>query len=89
MPNINAAKKHLRQTKKRTERNNETKKAYRDAVKAVKKAVSVGEKDMVEKIKLVQKKLDKAAQKGVIKKNAAARKLSRLMKQIKKVAIAK
>jgi len=88
MPIKQNAKKALRQTKKRTAQNLEFKKAYKDAVKAVKKAVVAGEKDLTEKMRLAQKKLDKAAKKGVLKKNAAARHLSRLVKNVKK-AVAK
>ena len=83
MPIKNSAKKALRQTKKRTLANLQVKKAYKDAVKAVLKGLDGG-KDVKEELKLVQKKLDKAAKKGVIKKNTAARKLSRLTKKIKK-----
>jgi small subunit ribosomal protein S20 len=88
MPIKQNAKKSLRQAKKRTAENLVFKKAYKEAVKAVKKAVVAGEKDLTEKVRLAQKKLDKAAKKGVLKKNAAARHLSRLVKNVKK-AVAK
>jgi small subunit ribosomal protein S20 len=82
MPIKQSAKKELRKTKKRTALNLNIKTAYKTAVKDVQKAMASGEKQMAEKIRLAQKKLDKAAKKGVIKKNTAARKLSRLMKKI-------
>ena len=86
MPNLANAKKALRQTKKRTLQNAVVKRAYKDAVKVVRKTVEAGQ-DAKKLVQAAQKKLDKAAKKGVIKKNTAARKLSRLMKQInKKVA---
>lgn len=81
MPNKRSAKKALRQDKKRTERNLEVKKAYKQAVKAVEKALRE-KKETTELAVLAQKKLDKAAKIGVIKKNTAARKLSRLMKKV-------
>ncbi len=84
MPNTNSAKKALRQDKKRTAYNLEVKKVYKLAVKDVKKAIATGEKQLGDKLRLAQKKLDKAAKKGIIKKGTAARKLSRLMKAVAK-----
>jgi small subunit ribosomal protein S20 len=76
MPNIQSAKKSLRQTAKRAARNKVRRDAYKDAIKAALK-----EKTMAA-IAKAQKALDKAAKTGVIKKNTAARKLSRLVKKI-------
>jgi len=81
MPNLRNAKKALRQTKKRTLENNVVKRAYKQAMKDVTKSLEKGEKNAAELIQQAQKKLGKAAKKGVIKKNTAARKLSRLMKR--------
>jgi small subunit ribosomal protein S20 len=86
MPNTRSAKKSLRQDKKRATRNLEVKKAYKEAVKAVGKALDEGKKDVKELTTLAQKKLDKAAKAGIIKKNTASRKLSRLMKKANKAA---
>lgn len=86
MPIKQAAKKALRQTKKRTELNLKVKETYKKAVKTINKAVEAGEKDLAEKLRLAQKALDKAAKRGIIKKNTAGRKLSRLAKKTKKVA---
>ncbi len=82
MPNLKNAKKALKQSKKRAAANLIVKKA----VKTVRKAVVAGEGDLTEKLRLAQKKLDKAVKKGVLKKNTAARKLSRLAKASNKVA---
>lgn len=84
MPNKQNAKKALRQAKKREALNLIVKKAFKKAVKETKVATVA---EFKEKARLAQKALDKAAKKGVIKKNTAARKLSRLMKQAKKVAV--
>ena len=54
------------------------KKAFKDAVAAIED----NSKDLKEKIKLVQKKLDKAAKKNIFHKNKASRKLKRLVKSI-------
>ena len=78
MPNIQSAKKELRKMKKRAALN----KVRRDTYKNLLKKAAVGKSaDMV---KAAQQALDKAAKTGVIKKNTAARKLSRLMKKINK-----
>ncbi|OGH64569.1 MAG: 30S ribosomal protein S20 [Candidatus Magasanikbacteria bacterium RIFCSPHIGHO2_02_FULL_47_14] len=82
MPIKAHAKKALRQAQKRAARNVIVKNAYKRAVKDVTKAVVAGEKDIAEKIRIAQKKLGKAAKRGVIKQNTAARKLSRLMKKV-------
>lgn len=82
MPNKASAKKELRKAKKRTALNTQIKEAYKKAIKQVTKGIEAGEKDLSAKVQLAQKKLDKAAKKGVIKKNTAARKLSRLMKKV-------
>ncbi len=83
MPNLRNAKKALKQSKKRALKNKAVKDAYRTATKTVKKAITAGEV-VTEKVQLAQKKLDKAAKVGVLSKKTAARKLSRLMKQVHK-----
>lgn len=85
MPNTNSAKKALRQDIKRAKINLAVKKAYKEAVKVAKSAIHAG-KDAADLIKEAQIKLDKAAKRGVIKKNTASRKLSRLTKMKNKVA---
>lgn len=83
MPNLKNAKKALRQAQKRTERNLLVKTAYKKAVKEVQKAVEAGSPDASEQLRLAQKKLDKAAKRGILKKNTASRKLSRLSKKVR------
>ncbi|MBU0597125.1 30S ribosomal protein S20 [Patescibacteria group bacterium] len=83
MPIKASAKKELRKTKKRTAANKIIKDTYRKAIKSTIKSMEAGEKDLGEKLRLTQKALDKAAKRGVLKKNTAARKLSRLAKKIK------
>ena len=46
---------------------------------------AAGTDDATETLRLAVKRIDKAAQKGVMHKNAAARKKSRLMKQLQSV----
>lgn len=80
MPNKDAAKKALRQMKRRAALNVEYKTKFRDAIKKTTKAAKFEE---AKKLAIAaQKALDKAAKHGTIKKNTAARKLSRLMKKV-------
>ena len=83
MPNTRSAKKALRQSKKRAVENKVVKDAYKDAVKAVLNGIG-NKKDVSDELKIAQKKLDKAVKKGLIKKNTAGRKLSRLYKRSNK-----
>ncbi len=80
MPNKANAHKALRQSKKNHERNLARKDAFKDALKKVVKSGTVDEAKKL--VVVAQKALDKAAQRGVIKKNTAARKLSRIMKRL-------
>lgn len=86
MPNKANARKALRQARKKNIANTTVKKSFKLAVKNLLEDISTGSSDVKEKVKLAQKKLDKAAKKGVIKKNTASRRLSRLMKRANAVA---
>lgn len=80
MPNKQNARKALRQTEKHALANTARREAFRGAIKKVLKATSTEE---AKKLVLVaQQALDKAAKVGVIKKNTAARRLSRLMAKV-------
>ena len=80
MANIKSQKKRIKTNAKRAERN----KAVRSELKTrVKTAVNAaGTDDAVAATQTAQKRLDKAASKGVIHKNQAARRKSRMMKQV-------
>ena len=86
MANTSSAKKAMRQTAKRTALNLKFKRAYKDALKSVEKAIIAGEAELTSKVVAAQKALDKAAKRGVIKSNTASRKFSRLMKKVNAVA---
>ena len=87
MPIKKSAKKYMRVTKKKTERNRKIKGLFRKAIKKAEEAVKAAEpKKAQEYLKTAIKQLDKAAQKKVIKKNTAARKKSRLNKKVKAIA---
>ena len=53
-------------------------------VKNAHEAVAAGDDNADEQVRIAQKRIDKAGAKGVIHKNAAARRTSRLMKQAAK-----
>ncbi len=84
MPNKKNAKKALRQTIKRTESNQNVLRTIRELGKDYRKAKAEGSKDLAGMEKTIQKTLDKAAKKGIIKKNTASRKKSRLLRTPKK-----
>ena len=76
MPRIKSAKKRMRQARARTEHN----RAQRSAIKtAVKKARTETNQDTVA---TAMQTLDRGARKGLIHRNAAARKKSRLAKRL-------
>ena len=83
MPTTKAAAKALRQSKKRAARNYAVKINIKTTIKKGGKAMEAKEKDKAgQMVAQAIKLLDKAAQKGIIKKNNAARRKSRLMKKL-------
>jgi len=87
MPIIKSAKKALRSSSKKRVFNDRRRKAMREAVKGVKKlVVAKNSAEAQTKLSEAYKAIDKATKRGVIKKNAASRKKSRLVKMIKKIA---
>lgn len=86
MPITSSAKKALRSSKRKRIVNLATKEKVAKTVKNVKKLIiSKTKEGTKEALILAFKALDKAAKKGVIKKNSASRKKSRLAKAIKKL----
>lgn len=84
MPITKSAKKALRQDRRRRLRNIQKRKKAKKLIKEVRELVSEKKSEEAEKIlPAVYKTLDKMAKTGVIKKNTAARKKSRITKLIK------
>ena len=84
MPNSASAKKRQRTSEKRRLRNRSVKNAVKTQLKRVLAAIGGGDKaDPESEFRLATKRLDKAAAKGVIHKNAAARTKSRLSARLK------
>lgn len=77
MPIKNAAKKALRQNKTHKERNLIRKKAMRKSIKEINDLTLKG-KSSKELLPQTYKAIDKAAKRGIIKKNAASRKKSQI-----------
>lgn len=82
MPNKKSAEKELRKGKKRAIANKKVLTKTKASVKASLKKIAASDKSVIEDMKLTFKALDKAAKKGVIAKNTASRKKSRLAKKV-------
>lgn len=80
MANKKAAEKAYRQNIKRNTRNNKIKKEMRDLIKDTRKTLEKSGADPKNMKKIISV-IDRAAQKGVIKKNTAARYKSRLTRR--------
>jgi small subunit ribosomal protein S20 len=81
MANIKSQIKRNRQNEKRAERNKSVRSELKTRTKNAVKAIETGSDDAAELTKAAVKRIDTAATKGVIHKNAAARRKSRLMKK--------
>ncbi|MDP4162616.1 MAG: 30S ribosomal protein S20 [Bacillota bacterium] len=83
MPNIKSAIKRVKTTEARNAQNTTVKSSMRSAVKKVEAAISTNDSATAKEVFAnASSKLDKAAAKGLVHKNAAARKKSRLMKKM-------
>lgn len=86
MPNTTSAKKRLRQNVVRRSRNRAAKSALHTQCKKVLAAVESGNAEQAEtELRLAAKKLDQAAAKHTIHRNAAARTKSRLSARVKAI----
>ena len=84
MANTRSAKKAVRQAARRTEVNKARKSRMRTTVRKVEEAIISGDKSAAEQALLAaEPELMRSAQKGVLHRNAAARKVSRLAQRIK------
>jgi len=83
VPNIKSAIKRVKTSEKRRLHNASQRSALRTAVKAFESAVAAQNAETAQQALIAAiKKLDKAATKGLIHKNTAARKKSRLTKKL-------
>ena len=85
MPIIKSAKKRVKVANKAAIRNSKTKRSLKEAVKSFTKIVATNDsKKSLKALDQVQSELDKAAKKGVIHKNKAARKKAQAARNAKK-----
>ncbi len=90
MPNIKSAKKRMRQSVKRTARNRVRKEKLKKSVKAFKTAVVKGDAAAASsELKNAVRAVDKAGVKGILHKNTASRRKSRMAKMVNRLAGAK
>ena len=87
MANIKSAKKRVVTSRVRQERNKSIKSSVKTASKKVEAAVKAGDKEAAQKELLnATSVIDKAAKKGVLHKNNASRKVSRLSRMVNTIA---
>lgn len=81
MANTPSAIKRVRQEKKRRLRNRMVKSRMRTAIRVASEALVSSQTEGAEAVQVALSQIDKAAQKGIIHPNQAARRKSRLMKR--------
>jgi small subunit ribosomal protein S20 len=87
MAHHKSAQKRIRQTARRTEINGAHKSRIRTYVKRVESAVENGDKTAAgDALKAVQPELMRGVSKGVLKRQTASRKMSRLSARVKALA---
>ena len=83
MAHSRQAKKRARQNVVRAARNRPYRTSASRRLRDARWAVEDGDEDAAEQVRLAQSALDQAAKRGIIHRNAAARKKSRLAAQLK------
>jgi small subunit ribosomal protein S20 len=84
MANIKSQKKRNRQNEVRRLRNKGVRSELKTRVKTAVEGAEAGADDAGERLRLAQKRLAKAGEKGIIHRNQASRRISRLMKRAAK-----
>jgi len=89
MANTKSAKKAARQAERRTLMNKSRRSRMRTFVRKVEEAIAAGDKGAAnEALRLAQPEIMRSATKGVLHKNTASRKISRLSARIRTLAVA-
>jgi small subunit ribosomal protein S20 len=84
MANIASAKKRVRQTERQAAVNRNRRSRIRTWVKKVEETIATGDKSAAQAaLQAAQPEIMRGVSKGILKKNAAARKVSRLSARIK------
>jgi len=84
MPITKSAKKAIRQSLRKKKVNDRRAKTMKETIKKIIKTVKTDKAEAQKNLPQLYQAIDKAAKKGIIKKNTAARKKSRLTKLINK-----
>lgn len=82
MANLKASKKAIRQSEKRRVRNQAVRSAIKTYVKKTRVAIQGGTDEASDLLQATASLVDKAAKRGIIHKNAAARRKSRLARRM-------
>ena len=83
MPNIRSAAKRVRQTARRTAVNNARRSRVRTFIRKVEEAILSGDKAAAQAaLNAAEPQIVRGAQKGILHRNTASRKVSRLAKRI-------
>jgi small subunit ribosomal protein S20 len=89
MAHHKSAKKRIKQTVKKTERNRYYRTRMKNIVRAVREAAEAGDKEKaLEAFKVANKQLHHYVSKGFLKKQTASRKVSRLHKLVNNIEAA-
>jgi small subunit ribosomal protein S20 len=87
MANTTSAKKAIRKIAARSAVNQDRRSRMRTFVRKVEEAIASGnKKEAADALKAAQPEIMRAAQKGVLHKNSASRKVSRLSQRVKSLA---
>lgn len=86
MPNIKSQKDRVRQAEKEAAHNKAIKSNLKTAIKKAEAAANTGAADADKAVVAAVSAIDKAANKGVLHKNTAARRVSRVMRAANKNA---
>jgi small subunit ribosomal protein S20 len=84
LANTSSAKKHMRADEKKRIRNLKVRSRVKTLIKKAERSVPANDAETVEALRQACSELDKAASKGVIHRNNAARRKSRLMAKFNK-----
>ncbi len=83
MPIIKSAKKAIRVSARKRAINDRRKRSMKEVIKKIEKLSKKDKQEAAKSLSAAFKAIDKAAKRGVIKKNNAARKKSRLSRLVK------
>ncbi|HEY8552530.1 MAG TPA: 30S ribosomal protein S20 [Thermaerobacter sp.] len=88
MPNTRSARKRVRQAERNRLRNKMYKTRIKTAIRRLEEALAGGDQTAIEAaLRRAMSAIDRAAVRGAIHRNTAARKKSRLMQRLKKLGV--